>query len=202
MVVLTRSLNHISYMQIRRISYIGKVEVFSSALIPGACVRGWGKHSAWMSTAFRRRTSRTQSGRSPNPLTFSLRKEKVSQKKRTKEVTAKKHVRKEKTLSRKQTETLTIRLTTEEKMELQKKMYEAVSPSMRDFILKMCRDGKIIVNEELRELNRELKYQGNNLNQLTRLAHQNRFSSADLSQLLSVYRKILAALGGQNNGGR
>ena len=92
--------------------------------------------------------------------------------------------------------------TVEEKMELQKKMYEAVSPSMRDFILKMCRDGKIIVNEELRELNRELKYQGNNLNQLTRLAHQNRFSSADLSQLLSVYRKILVALGGQNHGGR
>ena len=80
--------------------------------------------------------------------------------------------------------------------------YEAVSPSMRDFILKMCRDGKIIVTEELRELNRELKYQGNNLNQLTRLAHQNRFSSADLSELLSVYRKILAALGGQNYGGR
>ena len=52
-------------------------------------------------------------------------------------------------MSRKQTETLTIRLTAEEKMELQKKMYEAVSPSMRDFILKMCRDGKIIVNEEL-----------------------------------------------------
>ena len=99
-------------------------------------------------------------------------------------------------MSRKQTETLTIRLTAEEKMELQKKMYEAVSPSMRDFILKMCRDGKIIVNEDLRELNRELKYQ------LTRLTHQNRFSSADLSQLLSVYRKILAALGGQNHGGR
>lgn len=67
-------------------------------------------------------------------------------------------------MSRTQTETLTIRLTTEEKMELQKKMYEAVAPSMRDFILKMCRNGKIIVNQELRELNRELKYQGNNLN--------------------------------------
>ena len=202
MVVLTRSLNHISYMQKRTIGYIGEVAFFLLHLFPALCVRGWGKHSAWMSSAFRRRTSRTQSGRSPNPLTFSLRKEKVNQKKRIKEATAKKHVRKEKQLSRKQTETLTIRLTAEEKMELQKKMYEAVSPSMRDFILKMCRDGKIIVNEELRELNRELKYQGNNLNQLTRLAHQNRFSSADLSQLLSVYRKILAALGGQNHGGR
>ena len=202
MVVLTRSLNHISYMQKRTIGYIGKVAFFLLQLSPALCVRGWGKHSAWMSTAFRRHTSRTQSGRSPNPLTFSLRKEKVNQKKRIKEESAKKHVRKERPLSRKQTETLTIRLTAEEKMELQKKMYEAVSPSMRDFILKMCRDGKIIVKEDLRELNRELKYQGNNLNQLTRLAHQNRFSSADLSQLLSVYRKILAALGGQNHGGR
>ena len=49
-------------------------------------------------------------------------------------------------MSRKQKETLTIRLTAEEKMELQKKMYEAVAPSMRDFILKMCRDGKIIAD--------------------------------------------------------
>lgn len=104
-------------------------------------------------------------------------------------------------MSRKQTESLTIRLTTEEKMELQKRMYEAVAPSMRDFILKMCRDGKIIVNEELRELNRELKYQGNNLNQLTRLAHQNRYFSADLSELLSVYKQIIVALGGKNDGG-
>lgn len=104
-------------------------------------------------------------------------------------------------MSRTQTETLTIRLTTEEKMELQKKMYEAVAPSMRDFILKMCRNGKIIVNQELRELNRELKYQGNNLNQLTRLAHQNRFFSADLSGLLSVYKQILAVLGGKTDGG-
>ena len=103
-------------------------------------------------------------------------------------------------MSRTQTESLTIRLTTEEKIELQKRMYEAASPSMRDFILKMCRDGKIIVNQELRELNRELKYQGNKLNQLTRLAHQNRFFSADLSELLAVYKQILAVLGGKSDG--
>ena len=141
-------------------------------------------------------------GQKPEPTYLFFAKRKGKPKETNQRSNSKKHVRKEKQLSRKQTETLTIRLTAEEKMELQKKMYEAVSPSMRDFILKMCRDGKIIVKEELRELNRELKYQGNNLNQLTRLAHQNRFSSADLSQLLSVYRKILAALGGQNHGGR
>ena len=141
-------------------------------------------------------------GQKPEPTYLFFAKRKGKPKEPNQRSNSKKHVRKEKPLSRKQTETLTIRLTAEEKMELQKKMYEAVSPSMRDFILRMCRDGKINVNEELRELNRELKYQGNNLNQLMRLAHQNRFSSADLSQLLSVYRKILAALGGQNHGSR
>ena len=125
--VLTRNLNHTLYAEENNKLY-RRSRSFFLQLFPALCVRGWGKHSAWMSTSFRRRTSRTQSGRSPAalplPLTFSLRKEKVNQKKRTKEATAKKHVRKEKPLSRKQTETLTIRLTAEEKMELQKKMYE------------------------------------------------------------------------------
>ena len=80
-------------------------------------------------------------------------------------------------------------------------MYEAVAPSMRDFILKMCMNGKVIVNSDLRELNQELRYQGNNLNQLTKLAHQGRIISADLSELLSVYRQILLALGGDSVGG-
>ena len=58
-----------------------KSRFFLLHLFPTLCVRGWGKHSAWMSSAFRRHTSRTQSGRSPAalplPLTLSLRKEKA-----------------------------------------------------------------------------------------------------------------------------
>lgn len=103
-------------------------------------------------------------------------------------------------MARNQTERFTIRLTPEEKMALQERMYKAVAPSMRDFILKMCMDGQIIVNEDLRELNQELRYQGNNLNQLVRLAHQRRISVIDLSELLQVYRKILMAIGGECNG--
>ena len=99
-------------------------------------------------------------------------------------------------MARSQTETITIRVTPEEKSTMQGKMYEAVAPSMRDFILKMCMNGKVIVNSELRELNQELRYQGNNLNQLTKLCHQGRISVVDLSELLSVYRQILLALGG------
>ncbi|MGM9664477.1 MAG: plasmid mobilization protein [Eubacteriales bacterium] len=104
-------------------------------------------------------------------------------------------------MGRSQTETITIRLTPEEKWAMQGKMYEAVAPSMRDFILKMCMNGKVIVNSDLRELNQELRYQGNNLNQLTKLAHQGRISSIDLSELLLLYRQILLALGGENDGG-
>ncbi len=83
---------------------------------------------------------------------------------------------------------------------MQGKMYEAVAPSMREFILQMCMDGKVIVNSDLRELNQELRYQGNNLNQLTKLCHQGRISAVDLAELLSIYRQILLALGGENDG--
>ena len=104
-------------------------------------------------------------------------------------------------MGRLQTETISIHLTPEEKTALQERMYQAVAPSMREFILRMCADGKIIVNSDLRELNQELHYQGNNLNQLTKLCHQGRISAVDLSELLSLYRQILLALGGENDGG-
>lgn len=105
-------------------------------------------------------------------------------------------------MGRTQTETITIRVTPEEKISLQERMYEAVAPSMRQFVIEMCMNGKIVVNSDLRELNSELRYQGNNLNQLTRLAHQDRASVIDLAELLSLYQKILLSLGGNNNGDR
>ena len=104
-------------------------------------------------------------------------------------------------MGRTQEETINIRLTTEEKSAVLERMKEAVSPSMRAFILDMCMHGKVIVNSDLRELNQELRYQGNNLNQLTKLCHQGRISAVDLSELLSLYRQILLALGGENDGG-
>ncbi len=103
-------------------------------------------------------------------------------------------------MGRTQTETITIRVTPEEKLSMQGKMYEAVAPSMREFILRMCMDGKVIANLDLRELNQELRYQGNNLNQLTKLCHQGRIYAPELTELLSLYRQILLALGGENDG--
>ena len=104
-------------------------------------------------------------------------------------------------MGRLQSESISLHVTPEEKKAMVERMKEAVSPSMRAFIFDMCMNGKIIVNSDLRELNQELHYQGNNLNQLTKLCHQGRISAVDLSELLSVYRQILVALGGENDGG-
>ena len=104
-------------------------------------------------------------------------------------------------MGRLQSESISLHVTPEEKTAMVERMKEVVAPSMRAFILDMCMNGKIIVNSDLRELNQELRYQGNNLNQLTKLCHQRRISAVDLSELLSVYRQILVALGGENDGG-
>ena len=103
-------------------------------------------------------------------------------------------------MGRLQSETIGIRLTPEEKTALQERMYHAVAPSMRAFILDMCMNGEIIVNSDLRDLNKELRYQGNNLNQIAKLAHQGRISAVDFSELLSVYRQILLVLRGDSDG--
>ena len=155
---------------------------------PDACV--WGKHSAWMSTAIWRRPPRTVPA-----LTLGQNRAEALRQRRYPLFTERRNI-----LGRSQTETITIRVTPEEKSTMQGKMYEAIAPSMRDFILKMCMNGKVIVNSDLRELNKELRYQGNNLHQLTKLAHQGRIISPDLSELLSLYRQILLALGGENDG--
>ena len=102
-------------------------------------------------------------------------------------------------MGRTQTETLTLRLTPEEKFSLQEKMYKAVAPSMRQFVLDMCMDGQIIVNSDLHELNAELRYQGNNLNQLTRLAHQGRITEVNLAELILRLQYILRDKHGEGN---
>ena len=104
-------------------------------------------------------------------------------------------------LGRLQSESISLHVTPEEKTAMVERMKEAVAPSMRAFILDMCMNGKVVVNSDLRDLNQELRYQGNNLNQLAKLCHQGRISAVDLSELLSLYRQILLALGGENDGG-
>ena len=86
---------------------------------------------------------------------------------------------------------MTIRLTPEEYDRLMWKRIEAAGLTWREFIFKMCTEGKVVSNEALRELNKELRYQGNNLNQLTRLAHQGEIKVIDLSELRKLYERML-----------
>ena len=86
---------------------------------------------------------------------------------------------------------MTIRLTPEDYDTLMWKRIEAAGLTWREFIFKMCTEGKVVSNEALRELNKELRYQGNNLNQLTRLAHQGEIKVIDLSELRKLYERLL-----------
>ena len=95
---------------------------------------------------------------------------------------------------RKRRITMTIRVTEEERGELLGRMAEAAEPSLRAFLLALCREGKIVVDREIQELNKELRYQGNNLNQLVRLAHAGRVRVVNLDKLLQVYTRLLTAL--------
>ena len=86
---------------------------------------------------------------------------------------------------------MTIRLTPEDYDTLMWKRIEAAGLTWREFIFKMCTEGKVVSNDALRELNKELRYQGNNLNQLTRLAHQREIKVIDLSELKKLYERLL-----------
>ena len=86
---------------------------------------------------------------------------------------------------------MNLRMTPEQKNMIFERVIQSGSPSINRFVVKMCSEGKIISNEALREINKELHYQGNNLNQLTRLAHLGEIKVVDLSKLLATYEKLL-----------
>jgi len=97
-------------------------------------------------------------------------------------------------MPRNQTKRVTIRLTPEDYDTLMWKRIEAAGLTWREFIFKMCTEGKVVSNDALRELNKELRYQGNNLNQLTRLAHQGEIKVVDLSDLRKLYERMLDSI--------
>ena len=97
-------------------------------------------------------------------------------------------------MARNQTETITIRLTEEEKDALTEKLMHAGKPSWRQFILDMCMRGQIIVSEDMRKLNAELRRQGNNLNQLTKLANMGKIDEVYLGEVKDTLGKIYVEL--------
>ena len=97
-------------------------------------------------------------------------------------------------MARKQTERMNLRMTPEQKSMIFERVIQAGCPSINHFVVKMCSEGKIVSNEALREINKELHYQGNNLNQLTRLAHLGEIKVIDLSKLLATYENLLETI--------
>ena len=69
-----------------------------------------------------------------------------------------------------------------------------------EFLIRALTNKPVTVIGQGSELLTELKRQGNNLNQLTKLAHQSRIYSIDLLELLLLYRQILLALEGASDG--
>lgn len=66
--------------------------------------------------------------------------------------------------------------------------------SESEFVRRAAMDKDVTVLPGVDELVRELRYQGNNLNQLTVLARQGRVQLIDLHPFLEVYRKTWRAL--------
>ena len=91
------------------------------------------------------------------------------------------------------TEFIRVRVTPEEKKIIREKAlssYRLPSDYARD-----CMLGKeIIVMDGLRELHTELRRQGNNLNQLTVLARQNKIQRIDFKPFMEVMNKVWQAL--------
>ena len=89
-----------------------------------------------------------------------------------------------------------IRMTPEELQAIQKKMEQFGTTNFSAFVRKMAIDGYVVKLElpELKELVSLLRYSSNNLNQLTRRAHETgRIYEADLEDIQQSQERIWTA---------
>ena len=89
--------------------------------------------------------------------------------------------------------TITVRCTEDERRRIRER---AASRGLKlsDFVLRSALGKKIVVLDGFHELSKQLKAVGNNLNQLTRLAHEGRVKAVDLKEcsrtLLDIYGRL------------
>jgi len=91
------------------------------------------------------------------------------------------------------TEFIRVRVTPEEKKIITQKAlssYRMVSDYVRDSAL----EKEIMVFKGVDEIAKELRYQGNNLNQLTVMARQNRIDFVDFKPFMEVLERVWQAL--------
>lgn len=75
-----------------------------------------------------------------------------------------------------------------------KKKVKELNLTQTEIIEKFISDGKIVVITELIETQKQLRYIGNNLNQLTKLCHEGRIKSLDLEELKKEVRNVWQSL--------
>ncbi|WP_406242033.1 plasmid mobilization protein [Tissierella carlieri] len=87
------------------------------------------------------------------------------------------------------TERKTFRFSPEELRVIEKKA-EKANLKVSEFIRQAALDKNIVVIEELKDFNKALKGIGNNLNQLTILAHQGKINVVNENDLSEVKEKV------------
>jgi len=90
-------------------------------------------------------------------------------------------------------EFIRIRVTPEEKARIQKKADKA-NRSLSDFVRAAALGKEVVALDGIGELAKELRYQGNNFNQLTMLARMGRVSMVNLEPYTEVKAKVWQAL--------
>ena len=113
------------------------------------------------------------SGRTPDP---HITKKKRSDEMRTRDVT------------------ITVRCTRDERDKIRERA-SSRGLKLSDFVLRSALGKKIVVADGFWEMGKQLKAVGNNLNQLTRLAHEGRIKSVDLNECSRTLFDIYGRLG-------
>ena len=90
---------------------------------------------------------------------------------------------------KRKTSILTARLTPAEKAAIERKAKQS-NMTVTDYIVKSARGKKVLLTQGLDEILSELKAQGRNLNQLTKLANIGRITLVDTTNLEKAYTSL------------
>lgn len=89
--------------------------------------------------------------------------------------------------------TFSIRIASGDLDTIRKKAKQA-NMSQSDYVTRCCLGRQVVVIEDLKETAKQLRYIGNNLNQLTTLANMGRISAASLDSMTHELANVSAVL--------
>lgn len=89
--------------------------------------------------------------------------------------------------------TFSIRISTED-LNTIKKNAEKAHMSQSDYVTACCLGKQVIVIEDMKEVAKQLRAIGNNLNQLTTLAHMGKVKFASLDQFVELLAEVSSQL--------